>query len=419
MSNFFSNLRARILPYSGQADVTQSATSGYTGDAFLQMLGSNTISTYDAPVSVETALSVPAISCAVRFLAETLASLPARVYQGRGDDRKLIDDHKYSRLLSEAVNDGTTGFDFRELLITSKLTHGRGLAYIERDSRGQPRALFNLDATVTTCRRRGDGLIEYEYGPSKKVYPARDIIDVTWMRRSDGFSHRSPILSHEDAIGKMIATTKYGRRYFAGGGMPPIYIIKKARDQIKAETLRRVSDAVIATLRRSNEEGRYPVVDDSLEIKDLPGDPERAQLTESQLFNVTETARIYNIPPTFLHDLTHATYSNAEQQDLALVKHTVTKLAEQLEQELSLKLFGFSNPRGFRIELDVDYLLRGDFVARMTGSAQGVQNGIFTPNEARRAQGLGPKPNGDDLMIQGATVPIGSQPNVVGNASSE
>ena len=34
------------------------------------------------------------------------------------------------------------------------------------------------------------------------------------------------------------------------------------------------------------------------------------------------------------------------------------------------------------------------------------KNGIKTPNEVREKEGMEPLPAGDDLMIQGATVPI-------------
>ena len=48
----------------------------------------------------------------------------------------------------------------------------------------------------------------------------------------------------------------------------------------------------------------------------------------------------------------------------------------------------------------------------MEAHATAVQNGIKTPNEVRQHEELAPRDNGDDLLIQGATVPIGSQPNV-------
>ena len=40
-----------------------------------------------------------------------------------------------------------------------------------------------------------------------------------------------------------------------------------------------------------------------------------------------------------------------------------------------------------------------------------VQNGIKTPNEARDGEELALLPSGDELLIQGATVPIANQLN--------
>ena len=77
-----------------------------------------------------------------------------------------------------------------------------------------------------------------------------------------------------------------------------------------------------------------------------------------QRFSIEQIARVYQVPPVFLQDLTHGTFSNTEQQDLHLVKHTIKRWIEQLEQELNLKLF----PRGSSefVEFSLDGLLRGD-----------------------------------------------------------
>ena len=40
-----------------------------------------------------------------------------------------------------------------------------------------------------------------------------------------------------------------------------------------------------------------------------------------------------------------------------------------------------------------------------------IQNGIKTPNEIREVEGMEPLGSGNDLMIQGATVPISAQTN--------
>lgn len=142
-----------------------------------------------------------------------------------------------------------------------------------------------------------------------------------------------------------------------------------------------------------------------LDIKELGTDAQKSQMVELKQFLIEEIARIYSLPPVFLQDLTHGTFSNTEQQDLQLVKHTIKRWVEAFEQELNLKLFGRGKPRYF-VEMNMDGLLRGDFKTRMDGYAQAIQSGVLKPNEARRKENLPDDPAGDMLMIQGATVPI-------------
>ena len=144
------------------------------------------------------------------------------------------------------------------------------------------------------------------------------------------------------------------------------------------------------------------------ELKSIGLSPENMQLLELQRFSIEQIARIYSLPPVFLQDLTHGTFSNTEQQDLAFVKHTVKRWVEQTEQEMNLKFFGRNSKQ--YVEFNVDGLLRGDFKTRMEAYSTSIQNGIRTPNEVRETENLGSKPEGDNLMIQGATVPIASQP---------
>tara|TARA_R110001599_G_scaffold59863_1_gene166351 strand:- start:478 stop:978 length:501 start_codon:yes stop_codon:yes gene_type:complete len=143
------------------------------------------------------------------------------------------------------------------------------------------------------------------------------------------------------------------------------------------------------------------------ELKTIGLSPENMQLIELQRFSIEQIARIYSLPPIFLQDLTHGTFSNTEQQDLHFVKHTVKRWVEQFEQEINMKFFGRGSE--LYVEFNVDGLLRGDLKTRMEAHAKSIQNAIRTPNEVRDIENMPPMDNGDDLLIQGATVPLGSQ----------
>jgi len=75
---------------------------------------------------------------------------------------------------------------------------------------------------------------------------------------------------------------------------------------------------------------------------------------------------------------------------------------------MNLKLFGRDEAK-FYVEFNLDGLLRGDFSTRMSGYATGIQNAILTPNEARAQENRPDKDLGNDLLVQGATVPLGQQ----------
>ena len=147
----------------------------------------------------------------------------------------------------------------------------------------------------------------------------------------------------------------------------------------------------------------------SYELKPIGFDPEKGQMTDAHRFVVEQIARIFQMPPVFLQDLTNGTFSNSEQQDLFFVKHLVGQWTQTFEEECNLKLFGQRNG-GRYVEHNLDGLLRGDYQTRMQGHAQAVQNAIRTPNEVRALENLPSLPDGDELLIQGATVPLGTQP---------
>ena len=63
----------------------------------------------------------------------------------------------------------------------------------------------------------------------------------------------------------------------------------------------------------------------------------------------------------------------------------------------------------FEVRFNVDSLLRGDLKTRMEAHATAIQIGIKTPSEVRENEGMEPLPAGNNLMIQGAKVPIESQ----------
>lgn len=397
---------------------TRAATAVQSSPSFMQVLGLDGVfgSSSGEVVTIETAMGVPACFAAVNFISGTIAGLPLHIYRRTGQGRERVTGG-LSTILHDAVNDEQSSFEWRKWFFEQVLTGGRGFTFIERNRAGRVRNLWPLDpAGVTVKRSDGRRVYEYREGQRLVTYAASDVIDVPFMLKANGLEHRSPVVTNKEAIGLAQAVTRHGSKFFAQGGVPPFVVTGNFQS---GQAMRRAADDLEDAVRKAAKENRQALtLPMGLDIKSIGLDAEKMQMIETQRFCVEQIARIYSLPPTFLQDLTHGTFSNTEQQDLHFVKHTIKRWVEQFEQELNLKLFGRGSSQF--AELNVDGLLRGDFKTRMDGYSQGVQNGVLTPNEARRAENRPDQVGGDQLFIQGATVPIteaGNQPG--GNHDGE
>jgi len=355
-------------------------------------------------VTVEAALGVPAVFSAVNFIAGTIAGLPCHVYKRSKNGRVRVDDD-LAGILHDAVNDEWSSFAWRKYTFDQVLTGGRGATFIERNTRGRVVNLWPLDPSGLTVKRK-DGLRSYEYkdGSRRKfTYESSEVIDLTFMLRSDQIRHRSPISQCREAIGQAIALATYGTKFFNGGGVPPFVIEGPFKSPAGLQNA--ANNLAEAVAKAKNENRLALAIPAGHTIKPIGADPEKSQMVEAQRFMIEQVARIYSLPPVFLQDLTHGTFSNSEQQDLHFVKHTLKRWIEQFEQELNLKLFGRAR-QAFYVEFNLDGLLRGDFKTRMEGYASGIQHGVLKPNEARAAENRADYDGGDQAFMQGAMVPV-------------
>jgi len=356
-------------------------------------------------VTAETALEVPAVWCAVNFIAGTIASLPLQLFSKTEKGRDAADRDPLYAILHDAPNEEWTSFAWRKYSMVNTLIYGRSLTFIERNKAGRVMNLWPLNPKKCTIERReGRKFYTYLDGTRKVVYRAGEVLDVPFMLDADGVTHIDPISKLKGAVGLSLALEQYAQKFFANGGVPPLALYGPMKSPASAS---RASTDVSQAIRDANSERRNVLImPEGHELKPVGVDPQKSQMEEARRFQIEEIARVFDIPPVFLQDLTHGTFSNTEQQDLHFVKHTLRQWLKAWEDEMNLKLFP-PRQRTKYVEFNLDGLLRGDFVSRMTGLAAGVQGGIIKPAEARGFENFPDAgPDADQLWMQGAMQPI-------------
>ena len=116
--------------------------------------------------------------------------------------------------------------------------------------------------------------------------------------------------------------------------------------------------------------------------------PEASQLIQAKVFSIDDIARIFCIPPHMLAELSHATFSNIEQQNIFFGEYSLRPLCKRLEKQLELKLFTDKERGKFHVKFDLNGLMRGDAQARAVFYEKGINAGWMTPNEAREFEGM-------------------------------
>lgn len=386
-----------------QRDSIENPTVKVSAENFFAFFGQG--STKLPRVTIASALTVPAVMCAVAFLSRTLAALPLHGYR-RSDNGAVKLTGKLQTIIHENPNDQMDSFKFRQYFWQQVFTGGRGLAWIERKGAGLEH-LWPMDPARTGIRRVGiRGELVYSYDGVD--YPAADVIDVPFMLRSNMTAHYGPIAMASKAVQLALAMNDYAATFFAGGGIPPLAL--EGPLPTGSEAMKRAMGDIHRVIEeaKTSDKPIFPMPP-GYKLTPVGFDPAKGQMTEARRFQNEEFARVYQLPLAFLQDLTKGTFNNVEQQDINLVKHLIVHWATALEGEMNLKIFGRLNGSRY-VEHNLDGLQRGDFLSRINGLARAIQTAQLTPNEARDIENR-PRhsnPVADDLVIQGATVVLGA-----------
>lgn len=375
---------------------------------------------FDAPgavtgemVTEAKALGVTSIWQAVNVISGTIAALPLHLYRRTADGSEKDAKNPLYYVVHDRPNDHQTATEFLKWLVSRLLLSGRATALISRNRAGRVIGLYPLDGSKLTVEQAltGNAVVrKYRYAltTGTVTYDATNVIDIVHCPAGNGVDHYNPITVNRDAIALMIAAQAYSAKLFGNGGVPLLALNSKV-DTTSPQAAKRATDNLLDNLRnsaRSKSGILLPPPGHSLDPIGL--DPAKSQLIELRKFMLAETSRIFNVAPAILHDLSSGTYSNVEQQNLTFATQTLTPLVKAIEQEMNAKLFGPRNNSGY-VEFSMAGLLRGDFAARMEGLQKAVNAAIYTPNEARAFENLPAKEGGNELFIQGASVPLSRQ----------
>lgn len=131
------------------------------------------------------------------------------------------------------------------------------------------------------------------------------------------------------------------------------------------------------------------------------------QFIDVKKYSALQIAAAFGIKPNQIGDYEKSSYASAEAQQLSFYVDTLLYIIKQYEEELNYKLLSADEiESGYYFKFNVAVILRADLKTQIETLSQAVSNFIYTPNEARALLDLEAKEGGDQLLGNGASIPV-------------
>lgn len=367
-------------------------------------------------VDEDKALSSTAIWAGVRLISETLAMLPLKLKE-RVDERTKKDARRIDlfRVLHDEPNPEQTSFEYREMQQGFVLLWGNCYAQKVYNGRGEVSELWPLVPwRVTPERSRNNTLVYRVKLPDDSgqtvTLPADDVLHIRGFS-SNGLLGDNVVERFRNAIGLSLAAEEFGGRFF-GNGLNAGGVLEHP-GTLKPEARKNLRESLKGENGGVSRAHRMMILEEGMKWHQTTIDPEKAQALEMRKFQVTEVARILNLPPHLLKDLERATFSNIEHQAQEFLTYTMRPWLSRWEQRLNKSLLLPSQRSKFFTQFEDKGVMKADTPAR-TAFYQAMSNiGVYSPNDIRELEDEPPVPGGDQRFVQGAMVPLDKIADIV------
>lgn len=368
-------------------------------------------------VSEDGALALTALSCGIRVISETLASLPCNLLEQQDyrTTRKAT-SHPLWPLVHDQPNDEQDVMLYMDSQVSAQVGWGNAYAEIQRNTIGEIVALWPIHPSripnshiLRNPRDPGDWQDVTVGQPGELVYYVRsddgtctpiaasDMLHVPGVLSRNGITGRSIVQLGRNAIGIAMATEEHAGAFFKNGANPNIAL--KHPKTVGKETADRLRASWQSVFGGVKNHYKALLLEEGMDAVPFTMSPENSQLVLSRQFSVTEIARLLRLPPHMLMDLTRATFSNIEAQGLELIVYSLMPWIVRWEKAMYRQLLTLEEKKKYRFKFNVMGLLRGDQAARSAFYQSMFNMGAFSPNDILELEDRNPIEGGDQRFV--------------------
>lgn len=359
----------------------------------------------------------------LKMLAETMGKLPLKYYKSEAEGRIRADPDDGARLLMERPNLVMSPATFWTTVEMNCQHWGNGYVWIQTvfvkkgryGGEYRIKSYWPMQSNCTSVIMDdagvfGDaGKLYYRYSDPKTgktyTFPQENVMHFKTWCSLDGIMGRSVQDILKDTVGGIREAQRYLNNMYSSGLSASAAlqytgdIDKKTRDALQKEY-----NSLLTGARNAGKVVPVPV---GMTLQPLNIKLTDAQFYELKKYSALQIAGAFGIKPNQINDYEKSSYANSETQQLAFLVDTMLYRLTQYEQEINYKSLSRQKKQdGYFFKFNEKAILRTDTKSQIESIVRAVNNGVYTPNEARGFLDMPAKQGGDILIVNGNYVPL-------------
>lgn len=351
----------------------------------------------------------------LKVLSESLGKLPLKLL--RYNDRNGVSnarDHALYKVLHDRPNPYMTSTVFWSTIEYNRNHYGNAYAWIQ--GAGNKTQLWILPSNEVeiwyddACKLADVPDIYYLYSKGGKLYKfgSEEILHFKASNTLDGIMGISVQEQLKTTIGGNEKAQKMiNKMYDSGFTAKAVLNYTGSLSDANVETLvRNIESYAKGDLKEKGVENVIPI---PLGFSLNPLNVKLAdnQFIEVKQYTALQIASAFGIKPYQIGDYTKSSYASAEAQQLSFYVDTLLYIVKQYEEELTYKLLTPDEiEAGLHFKFNIDVILRADFATKVNTLSTAVNSFLMKPNEARAKLDLEAVEGGDNLLGNGASIPV-------------
>ncbi|MEA5073087.1 MAG: phage portal protein [Eubacterium aggregans] len=327
------------------------------------------------------ASNISAVQRCLAVRANTISKLPIQVFRRAGGGRERIRDPSVVDLLEKRPNKTTTPSQLKKMISVDIDTWGNAYVLIE----GNREALRRLEPWLVDVALMDDRSLTYTYADpvsgGRVTYTYLQVMHFKELG-NNSYKGRSKIENARLTISNDYNANALLEKYYERGTLSNAILMSP--NDLNGEVKNKIREEWIKHNSGVQKAFDIPVLDRSLEYKEISMSFADAQFLAMRKFSVEEIGRFFNIPPHKLGIMDGAKFNNVQSQNEDFIGNEIQPLLTDIEEEMDFKYFYIREKReGLFTRFNMEAALRAAPEARSNYYEKMRNLGAINVNEIR------------------------------------